>query len=117
MMFTNRFTKSIAGTLLTAGTLGIAAIVGAGAANADAVDDTFVASLAQAGIPANSSLANNPLSKVEQLVLDDTANGQQTSFVVLMSEQADVSKATHVEHVFRILDSVPGPQEPGGVIT
>ena len=28
-----------------------AAIVGAGAANADAVDDTFVASLAQAGIP------------------------------------------------------------------
>jgi len=51
MMFTNRFTKSIAGTVLAAGTLGIAAIVGAGAANADAVDDTFVASLAQAGIP------------------------------------------------------------------
>jgi hypothetical protein len=51
MMFTNRFTKSIAGTLLAAGTLGIAAIAGAGAANADAVDDTFVASLAQSGIP------------------------------------------------------------------
>jgi hypothetical protein len=50
-MFTNRFTKSIAGTLLAAGTLGIAAIVGAGAANADAVDDAFVASLAEAGIP------------------------------------------------------------------
>jgi hypothetical protein len=50
-MFTNRFTKSIAGTVLAAGTLGIAAIVGAGAANADAVDDTYVASLAQAGIP------------------------------------------------------------------
>jgi hypothetical protein len=53
-MFTNRLTKSIAGTVLAAGTLGIAAIaaiVGAGAANADAVDDTFVASLAQAGIP------------------------------------------------------------------
>lgn len=50
-MFTNRFTKSIAGTVLAAGTLGIAAIVGAGAANADAVDDTYVASLAQADIP------------------------------------------------------------------
>jgi hypothetical protein len=50
-MLTNRLTKSIAGTVLAAGTLGIAAIVGAGAANADAVDDTFVASLAQAGIP------------------------------------------------------------------
>jgi hypothetical protein len=51
MMFTNRFAKSIAGTLFAAGTLGIAAIVGAGAANAEAVDDAFVASLAQAGIP------------------------------------------------------------------
>jgi Protein of unknown function (DUF732) len=51
MMFTNRFTKSIAGTVLAAATLGIAAIVGAGAANADAVDDTYVASLAHAGIP------------------------------------------------------------------
>jgi hypothetical protein len=50
-MFTNRLAKSIAGTLLAAGTLGMAALVGAGAANADAVDDTFVASLAQAGIP------------------------------------------------------------------
>jgi hypothetical protein len=50
-MFTKRFTKSIAGTVLAAGTLGIAAIVGAGAANADAVDETYLASLAQAGIP------------------------------------------------------------------
>jgi hypothetical protein len=50
-MFTNRFTESIAVTVLAAGTLGIAAIVGAGAANADAVDDTYLASLAAAGIP------------------------------------------------------------------
>jgi hypothetical protein len=34
-----------------AGTLAMAAIIGAGPACADAVDDTFVASLAQAGIP------------------------------------------------------------------
>jgi hypothetical protein len=50
-MFSNRLTKSIAGTALAAGTLGIAALVGAGPATADAVDDVFVASLAQAGIP------------------------------------------------------------------
>lgn len=50
-MFTNRYTKSIAATVLAAGTLGIAAIVGAGPANADAVDDTYLASLAEAGIP------------------------------------------------------------------
>jgi hypothetical protein len=50
-MFTSRFTKSIAGTVLAAGTLSIAAIVGAGAASADAVDDTYLTSLAQAGIP------------------------------------------------------------------
>jgi hypothetical protein len=50
-MFTNRFTKSIATAVLAAGTLGIAAIFGAGAANADVVDDAYLASLAQAGIP------------------------------------------------------------------
>ncbi len=50
-MLRNRFTKSFAGVVLVAGTLGIAAISGAGAANADTVDETFVATLAQAGIP------------------------------------------------------------------
>ncbi len=50
-MITHRFTKSIAGTVLAAGTLGFATIVGAGAANADTVDDMYLASLAQMGIP------------------------------------------------------------------
>jgi hypothetical protein len=49
-MRTNRLTTSIVGTALAEGTLG-AALVGAGAANADSVDDTFVATLAQARIP------------------------------------------------------------------
>ena len=49
-MLTNRFMTTIAGTVLAAGTVA-AALVGAGTANADSVDDTFVASLAQAGIP------------------------------------------------------------------
>lgn len=50
-MFANRFTTSIAAGALAVGTFGLAMVVGAGAANADAVDDTFVADLAQAGIP------------------------------------------------------------------
>jgi hypothetical protein len=50
-MSTNRFATSIAGTALVAATLGLGAIVGAGAASADSVDDTYVAALAQAGIP------------------------------------------------------------------
>jgi hypothetical protein len=50
-MFTNRFAKSIATAVLAAGTLGIAATFGAGAASATAIDDTYLASLAQAGIP------------------------------------------------------------------
>ena len=44
-MFTNRFTKSIAGTVLAAGTLGIAAIIGAGTAatapGALSIDGTY----------------------------------------------------------------------------
>jgi uncharacterized protein DUF732 len=49
-MLTNRLIKTIAGSLLAGGTLA-AALVGAGTANANSVDDTFVATLAQAGIP------------------------------------------------------------------
>ena len=49
-MLTNRLIKTIAGSALAAGTLSVA-LFGAGAANADSVDDTFVATLAQAGIP------------------------------------------------------------------
>jgi hypothetical protein len=46
-----RVAKSIFGSVIAAGTLGIVALVGAGAAYADAVDDTYVTTLAQAGIP------------------------------------------------------------------
>jgi Protein of unknown function (DUF732) len=58
-MFTTRFTKSIAGTMLAAGTLGLAVMAGAGSADADTdtVDDTYVAALAQAGIPQISPAA------------------------------------------------------------
>jgi hypothetical protein len=49
-MSTNRFIKTIAGSALAASAIS-AALFGAGAANADSVDDTFVATLAQAGIP------------------------------------------------------------------
>ena len=56
-MFTTRFTRSIVSTVLAVGTLGLAVTAGAGMANADAVDDTYVAALAQAGIPQISPAA------------------------------------------------------------
>jgi hypothetical protein len=56
-MFTTRFIKSIAGTVLAVGALGFAVMAGAGTANADAVDDSYVAALAQAGIPKISPAA------------------------------------------------------------
>jgi hypothetical protein len=52
-----RVTKSIVGSVIAAGTLSIVALVGAGAANADAVDDTYVTTLAPAGIPQISPAA------------------------------------------------------------
>jgi Protein of unknown function (DUF732) len=54
-MFTTRFTRSFAGTTLVAGALGLAAIVGAGAASAAGdTDSAFVATLQQAGISGNA---------------------------------------------------------------
>src|SRR6478609_4307916 len=64
------------------GALRLAALVGLGLAAC--VGLLGNGGQAQAGIPANSSLAHTPLMKVEQRVLDDTAYGQPPSFVVLM---------------------------------
>jgi len=50
-MSINHKLRRNAAAAFAVGTFGIAAVFGAGPANADAVDDTFVASLAQAGIP------------------------------------------------------------------
>jgi hypothetical protein len=56
-MFTTRLPKLIAGTVLAVGTLGLTVMAEAGTANADSVDDTYVAALAQAGIPQISPAA------------------------------------------------------------
>ncbi|HEX9989316.1 MAG TPA: S8 family serine peptidase, partial [Chloroflexia bacterium] len=48
--------------------------------------------LASAGAPATLSAAK-VLGKIEGRVLQDTANGKSTSFVVLTAQQADLSKA------------------------
>lgn len=53
-----RFTKSLAGTTLTAGALGLAALGFAGTASATAVDDAFIAQIEADGIqPPSSSRA------------------------------------------------------------
>jgi hypothetical protein len=49
-MFTSRFTKPVVGTALAAGTVGLAALLAAGTANADTSDDQFLAALQQQGI-------------------------------------------------------------------
>jgi hypothetical protein len=49
-MFTHRFTKSVAGTTLAAATLGMAALIAAGTANAGTTDDAFLAQLQKDGI-------------------------------------------------------------------
>jgi serine protease AprX len=51
----------------------------------------FRAFSTQAGVPAAVIIGNN-VGKVAQNVLDDTENGQRTSFVILLADQADVSK-------------------------
>src|SRR5437762_11139493 len=48
---------------------------------------------ATAGMPTKGYLPGRFDGKIERCVLDDTANGGSTGFVVLMAEQADVSKA------------------------
>ena len=55
-MFT-LFTKSVARTALAAGTLGLAALVAAGAANAGSVDDNFLAALKKDGISVSDEQA------------------------------------------------------------
>jgi Protein of unknown function (DUF732) len=49
-MFTRRISKTAVRTALTAGTLVVASVVGAGAANATSADDQFLGALAQQGI-------------------------------------------------------------------
>ncbi|MGA7732101.1 MAG: S8 family serine peptidase [Chloroflexia bacterium] len=51
----------------------------------------FRAFSTQAGVPAAVIIGDN-VGKVAQTVLKDTENGQRTSFVILLSDQADLSK-------------------------
>jgi hypothetical protein len=46
----SRFTKSVAGTALAAGALGVAALVAAGTASASSADTAFIDALTKAGI-------------------------------------------------------------------
>lgn len=59
-MFTRRFTKSMAATTLAAATLGMAALIAAGTANAGSTDDAFLAQLQHDGIlPPSAARALN----------------------------------------------------------
>jgi hypothetical protein len=49
-MFTSQFPKPVVGTAIAAATLGLAALLAAGTANAGTADDQFLAALHQQGI-------------------------------------------------------------------
>ena len=72
----SRFTKPVVGTALAAGTLGLAALLAAGTANASAADDQFLAALHQQGIG-----FNNPQSAigVAHHVCDSLGQGMEPS--------------------------------------
>ena len=63
----------------------------------------FVAAgLVAGGLQAQASIgtgvvAQNPAMKIDSQVLKDTANGQKTSFVIMLSSQADVSAANSMK--------------------
>ena len=63
----------------------------------------FVATgLVAGGLQAQASIdtgvvAQNPAMKIDSQVLKDTVNGQKTSFVIMLSSQADVSAANSMK--------------------
>jgi hypothetical protein len=77
-MFT-LFSKSVARTALAAGTLGLAALVAAGAANAGSVDDSYLAQLKKDGISYTNAqtmlnLANSVCTLLDQGKSPDSIN-------------------------------------------
>ncbi len=99
-MFTSRFTKSIAGTAVAAGTLGLAALVAAGTANAlTAADAQFLQGLQQHGISVDNpqsaiKVGHNVCSALgegttprdisQQLVSNNPGMDQQTSLYFIV---------------------------------
>src|SRR4051812_29680624 len=52
---------------------------------------------AQAGVPAAVPAQQDTTGKIDKQVLKDTANGQTTSFIIMLAEQADVSAAYNMK--------------------
>ncbi|WP_139837095.1 DUF732 domain-containing protein [Mycobacterium szulgai] len=98
-MFTTRVTKSVAGTALVAGTVGLATLLSFGTANASSVDDQFVATLQQQGITVSNPQAaikvghkvcvalgegTKPSAISAQLVKDNPGMSEQNSLVFVV---------------------------------
>ena len=111
-MFTSRFTKSIAGTAVAAGTLGVAALIAAGTANAGtATDQQFLQGLQQHGISVENPQAaikvghrvctalgegTTPRDISAQLVSSNDGMDQQTSlFFIVDSVQSYCPQYMH----------------------
>ena len=111
-MFTSPFTKSIAGTAVAAGTLGLAALIAAGTANAGtATDQQFLKGLQQHGISVENPQAaikvghrvctalgegTTPRDISAQLVSSNDGMDQQTSlFFIVDSVQSYCPQYMH----------------------
>jgi Protein of unknown function (DUF732) len=99
-MVTTSLAKSIAGTVLAAGTLTLAVMAGTGTANADAVDDAYMAALAAVGIPQISPAAEISAGRAVCQNLDEgttTPDRVIAAFVaknVFATEQQDEAMVT-----------------------
>ena len=109
-MITARFTKTVAGTALAAGTLGLAALFAAGTATAGTVDDQFLATLQQQGMDVKPQVAihnahavcaeldqgTEPRDNSQQLVAANPGMSQQNSLLfVIDSVQAYCPQFAH----------------------
>jgi hypothetical protein len=88
-MFTPRFTKSIAGTAFAAGMLVVAILVGAGTANANAVDDQFALLLARQGISTSPQSAANLAHNICAALGQGTSTGAITRQMVAQNPGMD----------------------------
>jgi hypothetical protein len=86
-----RITKSVAGTALVAGAVGLGALLSAGAANARSVDDAFLASLEADGIQPPSSQAAISLAQDVCTSLDHGYSG--TEVIQAVGKKTELSTA------------------------
>jgi hypothetical protein len=102
-MFMYRLTKPVVGTAVASATLGLAALLAAGAANAGAADDQFLATLHQQGIGFGDTQS---AINVAHHVCDALGQGMEPSQI----SQELVSHNPHIDRQSALLITVDAAQ-------